>query len=80
MALGAAKKLVSWLGVLIVIALLVPFLWVALGPGARECGVSLGFISGVAPDLLCRLGFGLSALLGLFILALLIRQALKPWP
>jgi hypothetical protein len=54
-------------------------LWVALGPGARECGLSLGFISGAAPELLCRVGFGLSALLGLFILVLLIRQALKPW-
>jgi hypothetical protein len=74
-----AKKLVSWLGVLIVSALLVPFLWVALGPGARECGFSLGFISGAAPELLCRIGFGLGALLGLFILVLIIRQALQPW-
>jgi len=49
------------------------------GSGARECGFSLGFITGQAPDLLCRIGFGLGALLGLFILVLIIRQALVPW-
>jgi hypothetical protein len=52
---------------------------IAGGPGARECGFSLGFIAGEAPDLLCRVGFGLGALLGLFILALIVRQALRPW-
>jgi hypothetical protein len=74
-----AKRLVSWLGVLVVAALMTPALWVAFGAGGRECGFSLGFVSGVAPDLFCRIGFGLGALLGLFILVLIIRQALTPW-
>jgi hypothetical protein len=73
-ALGAAK-LVTWLGVLIVLAMLVPFLWVAFGPGPQECGFSLGFISGAGSDWVCRAGFGIGALLGLAVLALILRQA-----
>lgn len=75
-ALGAIK-LVHWLGVLIVTAMLVPFLWIALGPGPRNCGFSLGFVSGAASDWVCRAGFGTGALLGLVILALMIHQALR---
>jgi hypothetical protein len=75
-ALGA-RKLVQWLGVLIVMALMTPAVWIALGPGAHDCGFSLGFVAGVAPDLACRLGFGAGALLGLLILVLIVRQALR---
>jgi hypothetical protein len=75
-ALGA-MKLVHWLGALIVAAMLVPALWVAFGPGPRECGISLGPASGTGSEWICRTGFGLGALLGLVILALIIHQALR---
>jgi hypothetical protein len=73
-ALGA-KRLVPWLGVLTTVGLLVPGLWVALGPGGRECSFSLGFLSGAASEVACRAGFGLGSLLCLVFVVLLIRQA-----
>jgi len=72
-ALGA-EWLVSWLGILVVIALLVPSLWVTLGPGEQNCSVSLGGVRGEGSDWICRAGFGVGSLLGLVVLFLLIRQ------
>ena len=73
-ALGA-RRLVPWLGVLITCGLLVPGLWIALGPGGRECSFSLGFLGGRASELVCRTGFGLGALLCLGFLVLLVRRS-----
>jgi hypothetical protein len=70
-----AKRLVPWLGVLITLGLLTPSLWVALGPGGRDCSFSLGFLSGAASELACRAGFGLGSLLCLVFLGLLISRA-----
>ena len=53
--------------------------WVAYAAGGSFALVGAALIAGAAPDLLCRVGFGLGALLGLFILVLMLRQALKPW-
>ena len=75
-ALGA-KRLARWLGVLIMFGLLVPGLWIALGPGARDCSFSLGFLSSVASELFCRAGFGLGALLCVAFLVLLVGRAFK---
>ena len=75
-ALGA-KRLARWLGVLIMCALLVPGSWIALGPGARDCSFSLGFLSGAASEFFCRVGFGLGALLCLAFLVLLLGAAFK---
>jgi hypothetical protein len=74
-ALGA-KRLVPWLGVLITCGLLVPGLWVALGPGGRQCSFSFGFLGGTASELVCRTGFGVGALLCLVFLILLVRRNL----
>ena len=75
-ALGA-RKLVAWLGVLTVAALMTPAVWIAFGPGARGCSFSLGFLSGAASEWACRGAFGLGALLGAAILFLMLRQALR---
>ena len=75
-ALGA-KWLARWLGVLIMCALLVPGLWIAVGPGARDCSFSLGFLSSVASELFCRAGFGLGPLLCVALLVLLVGRAFK---
>ena len=70
-----ARRVVPWLGVLIACGLLIPGLWVALGPGGRECSFSLAFLGGTASELVCRTGFGVGALLCLVFLVLLVRQA-----
>jgi hypothetical protein len=76
-ALGATR-LVSWTGVLVVVGLLVPSLWVTLGPGPQRCSVSLGNIGAEASDWACRAGFGIGSILGLVFLVLLIRHAVSP--
>jgi len=73
-ALGG-KRVVPWLGVLITCGLLAPALWVAFGPGGRQCSFSLGFIGGAASELVCRAGFGLGALMCLAFLVLLVRRS-----
>jgi hypothetical protein len=73
-ALGA-KRVVPWLGALIVCGLLVPGLWIALGAGGRECSFSLGFLSGAASEFVCRGAFGAGALLCLVFLVLLVSRA-----
>src|SRR5262249_46601172 len=42
-ALGA-NRLVPWLGILVLVGLLVPGLWVTFGPGLQKCSISLGNI------------------------------------
>jgi len=76
-ALGA-KRLVSWLGIFVVVGLLVPFLWVTFGPGPQEWSVSIGNIGGEASNWVCRIGFGLGSILGLVILVFVIRDAISP--
>lgn len=75
-ALGA-KRAVPWLGVLTTLGLLAPGLWVAFGPGGRECSFSLGFLSGPASELACRAAFGLGALLCIVFLGLLLTRAIR---
>ena len=72
-----AKRLARWLGVLIMCGLLVPGLWIAFGPGARDCSFSLVFVSGTATEFFCRVGFGVGALLCLVFLVLLVGAAFK---
>ena len=71
-----AKRAVSWLGALTVCGLLVPGLWIALGPSA-QCTASFGGVSGPANEWLCRIGFGAGAALCCVFLVLVIRRALR---
>jgi hypothetical protein len=73
-----ASRLVIWLGILVVAGLLVPSLWVTLGPGLQKCSVSLGNIGAHASDWVCRAGFGIGSVLGLAVLVLFIRHAVSP--
>lgn len=72
----STRKLAPWLGALTVIGLIVPFAWIAFGPGPRECAAMLVFISTTASGWVCRGAFGLGALLGLLILVLFARRLL----
>jgi hypothetical protein len=73
-ALGATR-LVPWLGMPLVAGLLVATLWVTFGPGPRKCSVYVGNVGGDASDWFCRAGFGIGSIIGLAVLALLIRRA-----
>ncbi len=74
----AHAQLASWLAVAFMAALVLTAIWVAFGPGSRECSVSLSQFSGVASDWLCRGVFGFGALIGAALLVWLFRRALGP--
>jgi len=77
-AAGAAR-LQNWLAVALVLALVLPGLWVAFGAGERTCTVSLPFLQ-FASDAVCRGAFGFGAALGLGILTLYVRHAIVRQP
>jgi hypothetical protein len=70
-----ARRIVPWLGALIICGLLVPGLWIAFGAGGRDCSFSIGILSGPASEIACRAAFGIGALLCLMFLVLLIGRA-----
>jgi hypothetical protein len=72
-----SRRAQPWLGILTVAALLVPCAWIAFGPGSRECGVVLPFVSTLGSELVCRSGFGLGAVLVAAFLAWLVVRALR---
>jgi len=76
---GAAEVswLQRWLGIAVTLCLFVVSLWVAFGPGERECSVSIPFLQTLAPDALCRGVFGIGALLVALLLGLFARRALS---
>ena len=69
---AATRTVAPWLGVLATIALMVPAVWIAFGPGPRNCAAALAFFSTTASDWVCRGVFGFGALIGLLILFLMI--------
>jgi hypothetical protein len=72
----ALGKLASWLALAFIAALVLTAIWVAFGPGSRECSVSFSLFSGLASDWLCRGVFGFGALVGAALLVWLFRRAL----
>jgi hypothetical protein len=67
-------SLQRWLGVAVTVSLFAVSVWVAFGPGQRECSISLPFVQSLAPDALCRGAFGVGAILvGLFLVLVLRR-------
>jgi hypothetical protein len=67
----------QWLGIAVTLSMLVVSLWIAFGPGERECSMSIPFVQTVAPDALCRGAFGIGALLVALFISLLVRRALS---
>jgi hypothetical protein len=76
-ALGA-RKLQSWLAVILILAMLVPGAWIALGPGERHCSMSISFVRSIAPGTVCRGAFGVGAIIVAAILVLAVSRALRP--
>jgi hypothetical protein len=77
---GAAEIdwLQRWLGTAVALSLFVVSFWIAVGPGERECAMSIPFLRTVAPEGLCRVAFGIGALLAAVILGLLVHRAVRP--
>ena len=81
-AQGTGRRLLArWLPTLVIACLVAPAAWLAFGTGPRRCLVSAwGFGSrllGRHSDLLCRLAFGVGAVVGLLMLLLAVREALR---
>jgi len=74
----AIAWLQRWLVLGVVACLFAITAWVAFGPGARECSVSLGFIAGLGSNALCRGAFGVGAMLLGVVLALVLRRLASP--
>jgi hypothetical protein len=62
------------LGVAVALSLFVVGSWVAFGPGQRECSISLSFLQGVGPDILCRSAFAIGAILVGLVIVLAIHR------
>jgi cytosine/uracil/thiamine/allantoin permease len=67
----------QWLGIAVTLSMLVVSLWIAFGPGERECSMSIPFVQTVAPDALCRGAFGIGALLVALFIGVFVRRALS---
>jgi hypothetical protein len=70
------SRMSTFLSTLVAAGLMAPGLWIALGPGSRECTVGVPFLEGVATGAVCRAAFGAGALiLAAVAVALLVRAA-----
>jgi cytosine/uracil/thiamine/allantoin permease len=67
----------QWLGIAVTLSMLAVSLWIAFGPGERECSMSIPFVQTVAPDALCRGAFGIGALLVALFIGVFVRRALS---
>ena len=71
----------AWLPVPLLLCMVTPVAWLGFGPGYRQCGIAavagMLRIFGTRSDLACRLGFGLAAIVGCFLVLLAIRQAVR---
>ena len=54
--------------------------WIGFGPGSRRCGGSLGFLSFIPGEFVCRAVFGAGAVLTALIALLMLRPLLKRTP
>jgi hypothetical protein len=82
-ARGTGQRLLArWLPSLVIACLAVPAAWLAFGTGPRRCMISgWGFASrllGRHSELVCRFAFGVGALVGVLLLLLALRDALRP--
>ena len=74
-------RLEAWLPVALLACLIAPPLWIGFGSGTRRCGIAVFGdavrLLGVRGDLPCRIAFGFAAVVGIGLLALAVRQAVR---
>lgn len=66
----------AWLAVALLSCMVVPSIWVAVGPGPRSCSLRIDFWRGVAGESLCRAAFGIGSIFGLVMILMALRHAL----
>lgn len=75
------ELLKAWLPVALLACMVTPALWLAFGSGRRGCTMtSLSGVLrllGLGPDLPCRIGFGIAAIVGVALVLLALRQAIR---
>jgi hypothetical protein len=75
------RLLKAWLPVLLLACLVSPAVWLGFGSGRRQCTISglqsLVRIFGTSTDLACRIGFGFAAVVGIGLVLLAARQAIR---
>lgn len=76
-AWNLSRRLQAWLAVVLIGCLLTPMLWIAMASPEGRCRVNILGWSAPAPEWICRSGFAFASVLGLLILALAVRQALR---
>ena len=71
----------AWLPVALVACMVAPAVWLGFGSGRRQCTLSavqsVVRIFGTRSDLPCRIGFAVAAVVGVAIVLLMLRQALR---
>lgn len=67
----------AWLAVALLSCMVVPSAWIAFGPGPRTCSFAWGHLAGVTGGGMCRAAFAIAAILGLVVVLLALRHALK---
>jgi FtsH-binding integral membrane protein len=79
-ASGASRRVLAWIGVLLVACLMAPVAWIAIAAPDGRCQVS--FLGSFMPGTqwICRAGFMLGAAIGVLILVVMLRQAMRPTP
>ena len=73
----APARVHAWLGVALLTCLLTPFAWIALAAEDGRCRVRMLGIDMPGGAWLCRAAFAAAAAIGLLMLVLAVRQALR---
>jgi hypothetical protein len=75
------RLLTLWLPVVVLAALVSPAIWLGFGSGERQCTLTamqgLVRVFGTRADLPCRIGFAVAAVLGIALVLLALRQAIR---
>lgn len=75
---GRTRAIAPWLGFCALLGLVVPALWIAFGPGPRECTATLAFLLATgASEWFCRGAFGLGAGLVVVLIGLSLCRLLQ---
>ena len=75
-----SRKVRAWLAVALLTCMLLPGAWIAFGAGPRTCSFKLGLLSGLVDGAACRMAFGVGSLLGLVLLGIALRTAMRRAP
>jgi hypothetical protein len=67
----------AWLAVALLTCMVVPSVWIALGPGPRSCSFEIGALVGLTGGGACRVAFGVGSVVGLVLVFMALRDALK---